>query len=641
MTGAFVKLVCKGSRGYPESPVIRPDPCPPLIVGATANGVDAGKCDCRADRASCLACLYFRWSLPSTGTFCVELISGLMLLITAGCQDSDSDVRPRVQNAGQVTTEAVFKTSARFADVTSDSGVHFVSQNGAEAGHFSILETLGAGVAMIDYDRDGWTDLVFPGGGTYTAHPSPTGLPAAGYRNNGDGGYRDVSTVIGISTDRLYTHAAIAGDFDNDGWNDILFTGYGGLLLFKNQGDGTFSDVGSAAGLISTEWNTGAAWGDLNGDSFPDLYVVRYVDWSFRKNPRCDFGAGRDVCPPGQFDALNDILFMGNGDSTFRDASSDAGLVDGGKGLAAFTADLDVDGDLDIYVANDSTPNFLYRNDGNGIFEEVGIVSGTALNERAESDGSMGIDVGDFDRDGLPDIWVANYENQSYGLYRNNGDCLFQHVSSSRGITAVDALFVGFGTSFLDFDLDGDEDLIATNGHVMRTASSSQQQYPLLLENVEGERFVHVTEQAGDYFRQTHHGRGLAVGDIDNDGDEDVVITHIGAPAAVLENQSKTTGHWLVIELSGKLSARDAVGAAVTVTAGGRGVYQQQTSGTSFNSTADQRLYFGVGEVTEVSLDILWPSGARQSWQDIHADSVLLITEGREWQFISANEQSD
>ncbi len=568
------------------------------------------------------------------------LISGLALLLAAGCHNSESDVPSRNQNPAQVTPDAGFTTSARFADVTAESGVDFVAQNGAEAGHFSILETLGSGVAMVDYDRDGWVDLMFPGGGTYTAQPSPTGLPAAGYRNNGDGTYRDVSTVTGISTDRLYSHAAIVGDFDNDGWSDILFTGYGGLLLYRNHGDGTFSEVSRAAGVVSTQWNTGAAWGDLNDDSFLDLYVVHYVDWSFRNNPRCEFGGGQDVCPPGQFEALNDVLFFGNGDSTFRDASDDAGLVTGGKGLAAFTADLDVDGDIDIYVANDSTPNFLYRNDGTGLLEEVGIVSGTALNERAESDGSMGLAVGDFDRDGLPDIWVANYENQSFGLYRNSGDCLFQHVSSSRGITAVDALFVGFGTSFLDFDCDGDEDLIATNGHVMRTAAGSQRQSPLLLENLGGERFVHVTEQAGDYFRQTYHGRGLGVGDIDNDGDEDVIVTHIGDRVSVLENRSAARGNWLVIQLAGQNGARDAIGTSVTVTTGGHVLYRQQTSGTSFNSTADQRLFFGVGKAAEVDLEIHWSSGERQSWKNVRTDTVLLITEGREWHAIRAGAQS-
>jgi hypothetical protein len=567
----------------------------------------------------------------------------LLALATAGgCGNRVKPASGPVAAAEETprASSVAVETLARFTDVADSRGVKFMFRDGQEAGHFSILESLGGGVALFDFDGDGSLDIFLPGGGTFGENKEILGRPAALYRNGSDRSFLDVTRVAKVHEAPHYSHGTAAGDYDNDGFADLLVTGYGGLQSFHNHGDGTFVDAAQDTGLSDALWSSSAAWGDLNGDGVLDLYVAHYVNWSFDNHPFC---AGndkqREVCPPKTFEGLPDILYFGVGDGTFRDGSAEAGLMPAGKapevsmfdcdkGLGVLLADVDLDGDLDIYVANDTVPKFLYRNRGDGVFDEVGGQSGAALSDSATADGSMGLDIGDFNNDGLPDLWVANYERESLALYRNEGDCQFLHVSRSTGVTAVGSLFVSFGTLFFDFDRDGDEDIFVTNGHVIRyPISAPVKQLPLLFEN-RGGRFVNVAPVAGPYLAEPHLGRGVASGDIDNDGDIDLVLSPINEPTAVLINESSDRNHWLRVRLIGVKSQRDAVGAHVTlVTSAGRQT-RQVKGGGSYLSQSDLHCFFGIpGEATFERLSIRWPSGATLEFNDLALDRTLIAIE--------------
>ncbi len=543
----------------------------------------------------------------------------LLLVITLwGCghrnEQTDAPAASRIESKPTSQSMATAsKPGFQFVDRAAECGINFVARNGQEAGHLAILETLGAGVALLDFDADGTLDIFAVGGGEFDSTPAPVGLPLGLFRQIEPWRFENNADRAGCQAVSFYAHGAAVADFDNDGFRDILVTGYHGLELFQNLGDGTFIPIANRAGLLSDRWSTSAAWVDINGDGMLDLYVVNYVDWSFAKHPECEFFGKRDVCAPKSFEAQSDVLWLSRGDGTFEDFSERAGLQSGGKGLAVLAADLDVDGDVDLYVANDTTPNLFYRNDGAGHFTEVGIRSGTALGEGGEADGSMGVDVCDFNLDGLPDLWVSNYENQTYALYRNDGHGLFQHVSSVSGISTVGRLFVGFGTAAADFDLDGDEDLIATNGHVMRTTSiAPHQQRALLFENLGGGHFREVAESAGPFFSEPHMGRGLAVGDLDGDCDVDVVIAHMNHPLAVLENRSTGKLAPTSVRLIGTKSARDAIGARLLVPLEA----QKQTvrlvkSGGSYLSTSSYDIA-GLATSAAQSLRVAWPNSGRE-----------------------------
>ena len=534
------------------------------------------------------------------------------------------------------------ETLARFTEVAEASGVRFTFRDGQEAGHYAILESLGGGVALWDYDGDGRLDLFLPGGGRYGNNNEILGLPGALYRNAGECSFRDVTTVAGLQESQYYSHGTAVGDYDNDGFPDLVVTGYGGLTLFHNQGDGTCRETARAAGLTDTLWSSSAGWGDLNGDGVLDLYVAHYVNWSFDNHPFCPAqqnGNQREVCPPKRFEGLPDVLYFGIGDGTFRDGSQEAGLLpvgippevsmrDSDKGLGVLLADVDLDGDLDIYVANDTVPKFLYRNRGNGTFDEIGSQCGAALSDAATPDGSMGLDIGDFNNDGLPDLWVANYERESLALYRNDGNCQFLHVSRSTGVTAVGSMFVSFGTLFLDFDRDGDEDIFVTNGHVVRFPTNAPlKELPLLFEN-RGARFVNVAPSAGPYLSEPHLGRGVAGGDIDNDGDIDLALSPINEPTAILLNESPNQNHWLRVRLIGVRSQRDAVGAHLTlVTSAGRQI-RQVKGGGSYLSQSELHCFFGIPQDARIEkLLIRWPSGATQELGDVTPDRAITVIE--------------
>lgn len=487
-------------------------------------------------------------------------------------------------------------------------------------------------MAACDYDGDGDIDLFIPGGGGFGSNREIYGRAPGCFRNDGNWRFTSIVEKAGLVAPPYYSHGATAGDYDNDGFPDIIITGYRGLALFRNHGDGTFDfeDV-RRLGLNDQMWSTSAAWGDIDGDGNLDLYVVHYVDWSFDNNAKCNDANSdkKDLCTPERFEAQPHALYASHGDGTFHDASQSAGLRTDGKGLAVVIADMDIDGLVDIYIGNDTTPNFLYRNLGGLRLEEVGPVSGTSLNDQGFPNDSMGVDVLDYNLDGLPDLWVATFEDEDFALYRNLGNCLFRHVSRITGISASGGLYVGWGTAAADFDRDGDEDLFVSNGHVYRFPKRAPvKQLPLLFENLGTGRFVNVAKSAGETLAIEHLGRGLAAADIDDDGDGDIVLTPINEPVQLLSNESTGSGHWFGLKLIGTVSNRDAIGTLVRIETAAGNQMRQVKGGGSYASTNDLRVFFGIGSAISVTrLEIRWPSGIVQTFDKLRSDSLLTYVE--------------
>ncbi|HEX5270782.1 MAG TPA: CRTAC1 family protein, partial [Gemmataceae bacterium] len=532
---------------------------------------------------------------------------------------------------------------AWYRDVTAGSGLDFTYRNGEEADQFTILESLGGGVALIDYDGDGLLDVFLTGGGTFGGpdHKDILGRPCKLYKNLGGWKFRDVTEEAGLGGPWWYTHGAAVADYDRDGWPDLLVTGYGRLALFHNEPDGKggrkFVDVTEKLGLRDHAWSTSAGWADIDGDGWPDLYVCHYLDWSFDNNPPCSAvvpGRTRDVCPPTTFKPLVHALFHNEGGKSFRDVSAGQGFKAEGCGLGVVLADFNGDGRPDVYVADDGTNNLLFFNRG-GRLEEKGVAAGAALNEVGKYSGSMGVDAGDYDGSGRPSLFVTNFEGELHGLYRNRGGETFQHYSQAAGVAAIGRRFVGFGTAFVDVDGDGWEDLVIVNGHVLRyPAAGSALQTPMLLHNGErqGRRFFSdAGDRGGPFFRAPIMGRGLAVGDLDNDGRPDLVVSRSNAPAVLLRNEaaSEPAARWLGIRLVGR-DRRDIVGSAAVLEVGeGRRLTRFAKGGGSYLSASDPRLLFGLGESGKPGrLTVRWSWGAEQSWDGLESGSYWELREG-------------
>ena len=544
-----------------------------------------------------------------------------------------------------------------FRDVTEGSGLTAVFVNGEESNRYSILEVMGGGVAAIDFDGDGLLDLFFPGGGDFAgpAGRAIRGNPPKLFRNLGDFQFQDATASSGLSTladgqPWFYNQGAAAGDYDRDGWTDLLLTGYGRLALWHNEpgpnGGRVFRDVTQEAGLFGPHfWSTSAAWGDLDGDGFPELYVCHYLDWSLLNDPLCTgyrTNIPRDVCPPRQFQSKPHLLFRNRGDGTFENATPTAGLRQGGncgKGLGVLIADLDGDGKNDIYVCNDGEDNFLYLNRGGYgelRFEEKGLESGSARDINGMPNGSMGVDLGDPEGSGRPAVWVTNYENEFHAMYqlRAGRGLFFEHASSRMGLTAIGSKFVGFGTAFVDADLDGWEDLVIANGHVIRHSPTDNiRQRPVLFRNVPsstGRQFLDAPEEAGPYFSQPRVGRGLAVADLNNDGRPDLIISHINEPARILKNEAPSAQRWLGVRLVGN-ALRDVTGAKLTVETNAGKRVRWLAGGRSYLSSSDTRrvIGLGAGDLPE-RLIVEWPSGfpRRESWEGLASNQYHLIRQG-------------
>lgn len=548
--------------------------------------------------------------------------------------------------------------SPLFQDITERSRIAFTYRNGEEtADHYSILESLGGGVGLIDYDGDGLLDVFLPGGGGFEGADKRViaGAPCKLFRNLGGGRFQDATAAAGLeklanNRSWFYSHGVAVADVDRDGWSDVLVTGWGGVALLRNvptdpampTAGRRFEDVTANAGLATgITWSTSAAFADLDGDGWPDLYLCQYVDWSWKNHPSCHYdGKTPDVCPPRQFNGLTHKLYRNNTRGGFVDAGEAAGLVPGGptqsKGLGVAIADLDGDGKPDIYVANDTVDNFLYLNKsrpGSLRFEERGLGSGVARDDRGNSNGSMGIDIGDPERTGKPALWVTNYEGELHALYQNEsapGRPFFNFRSTAAGIGTIGQRFVGWGTAFLDADLDGWEDLFVANGHAIRhpTGSNSRRrQQPVYLANRSGKRFVDESVRIGDYFKTPRLARGIAVGDLDNDGRPDVVISHLNEPVAVLKGIGGEGLHWIGVRLEGHDRAC-TVGARVLWESEGQKQTRFAKAGCSYASSGDRRHLFGLGTATSGRLTVVWPDGSEQRFENLAVDRYYRVAQG-------------
>jgi hypothetical protein len=530
-----------------------------------------------------------------------------------------------------------------FEDVTSKCGIDFTYRNGEEAGNFAIIESLGGGVALFDFDRDGKLDIFFVGGGRYDA-TKVMGNPCRLYRNLGDWKFEDVSAKVGVTGPFQYAHGASAFDYDNDGWLDLLLTGYNRVTLLHNEPDAEggrrFVDVTSKAGLNDKLWSSCSAWGDLDGDGFPELYVSHYGDWGFDTNHPTDCtydGKTRDVCQPRRFKPLRHALYRNNGKGTFSDVSDKLTPKNLGRGMGVLLVDVDGDARADVYVANDTDDNHLYMNRGQAgelLLEEVGVFAGAARDERGNANGSMGVDAGDFDRSGRPSIIVTNYEGELPALYHNRTAAKakerFTYGTLYTGISIVTGAYVGWGTSFLDYDHDGWEDLMMVNGHAIRFPhKTDRRQKPILFRN-ENSQFKLTTNQGGKYFQEPHNARGAAFGDLDNDGKVDVVISHLNEPVTVLRNIAPTDGkHWVGIDLAGK-DNRDLVGARVVIESAGGKQTRFVKGGASFGCTNDRRLNYGLAGDSKIDkVTVYWPGGSSSEHSGVAPDDYWRITEGR------------
>ncbi|HEV8375066.1 MAG TPA: CRTAC1 family protein [Candidatus Polarisedimenticolia bacterium] len=498
----------------------------------------------------------------------------------------------------------------------------------------NMIETMGSGVCFLDYDGDGDADLFFvqsgpvPGAsGTRTGHVL--------YRNDGKGRFTDVSAAAGVAGTG-YGMGCAAADFDNDGDQDLYVTQFGPNLLYRNNGNGTFSEGGGKAGVAYPLWSTSAAFADYDADGRLDLFVANYVDFAMNNNKWCGDSIRkiRAYCHPDAYEGVPDVLYHNNGDGTFTDVTKKAGLTERwGKGLGAVFSDLDDDGDLDLYVAKDSVPNALYRNNGNGTFTDVTLDSGTGYSEDGKPEAGMGTDAGDYDGDGRFDLFVVHLSGEVNELYRNLGGLRFEVATYPAGIAEVGVLWVGFGTNFFDYDNDGDLDLYVANGHIVDNIplfndALSYAQRDFLLENTGTGRFKDVGRKHGAYFSKAFVGRGMALADIDADGDLDVVVSNNDQAAVLLRNDGGNAKHYLRLRLRGTRSNRDGIGAKVIVTAAGRKQVEELRSGTSYLSQNELVLHFGLGAAGRADqVEIRWPSGTRQLLRDVAADRTISIEE--------------
>jgi enediyne biosynthesis protein E4 len=533
-----------------------------------------------------------------------------------------------------------------FEDVTVQSGLATFHNRSGSPEKTTIIDTPGSGVALVDYDNDGWLDIYLLNGSTVAALKGSEPPPhAALFRNNHDGTFTDVTSKAGVANER-WGFGVAAADYDNDGWPDLYIANYGRNRLYHNEHDGTFSDVAEKAGVTLGGWSTGPSWGDYDHDGLLDLFVPGYVKYDVDHPPEsgeagvlpasCQFHGVRVFCGPRGLKGEADHLFHNNGDGTFTDVSAKAGVTDryGYYGFASVFVDVDDDGWVDLAVANDSVPNYLYRNRHDGTFEDVGYLSGFALSGEGREQASMGIGVGDYNRDGKVDFYVTSFSDDYNTLYRNEGDGSFSDVSARAGLGEVSLPFLGWGTGFLDFDNDGLLDILVANGHVFRNVEqqdwgSTWSQRPQLFRNLDGTTFHEVPPATGSGLAVVVPGRGAAFGDLFNDGHIDVVIDNIDSPPTLLRNAAKTGTHWLTLKLvGGAKSSRDAIGAKVFLTAGGVRQRVDVVSGASYSSSSDPRAHFGLGTSTTVEkLEVYWPSGAKQAVVVPGVDRILTIGE--------------
>lgn len=520
-----------------------------------------------------------------------------------------------------------------FADITQKAGIHFTHNNGAFGKKF-LPETLGPGVAFIDYDNDGWQDIFIANGTGWPGHPGHVSTPVL-YHNNHDGTFTDVTQKAGLAIP-MYGMGVAVGDYDNDGYDDLFVTAYGQNHLFRNNGNGTFTDVTKKAGLITApELSASAAWVDYDRDGHLDLLVTNYVQWSPQKDLYCTMdGKTKSYCTPETYPGASVRLWRNNSNGTFTDVTKKAGLYDPtSKSLGVTILDANQDGWPDIAISDDTQPNKLYINNRNGTFIEQGVAAGIAYSEDGVARAGMGIDAADYDRSGYPSLVVTNFSNQMIALYHNERNGLFVDVAPTSEVGRSSLLTLGFGCFFFDYDLDGWPDLYVADGHLDDSIERIQQRIhfaepPHLYHNLGGKGFQDVAATMGQSFNAARVARGAAYGDINNDGAPDVVITTNAGPAALFLNQG-STNHALRIKLIGTKSNRDGIGAEVQVKSATTTQKQMLRSGSSYLSSSELVLTFGLGSSTKAdAIEVRWPSGTVDHLNNVNADQIITIREG-------------
>jgi hypothetical protein len=530
--------------------------------------------------------------------------------------------------------------AARFTDITKQAGISFRHISSPEKKY--IVESMSGGVALFDYDNDGYVDIYFVNSLTLDLLKSGGKTRSALYRNNGDGTFADVTDKAGVG-DVGWGMGAAVGDYNNDGFDDLYVTCLGDNHLFRNNGNGTFTDITKRAGVNDPRWSTGAAFLDYDADGYLDLFVSNYVDFDVNHLP--EFGQGRLCqykgipvqCGPRGLRGAGDTLYHNNGDGTFTDVSVKAGVSDPGGyyGLGVVCSDFDGDGRTDIYVANDATPNFLYHNNGNGTFKEIGFTSGTSVSENGSEQASMGVTLADYDHDGRFDIFATNFSEEYNVLYRGAGADNFNDASYQAQVAQVSLPYVGWGTKFFDYDNDGWVDLFVANGHVYPQVENAKiateyRQRKLLHHNNRDGTFSEVAGSHGEALMEKRVSRGAAFGDIDNDGDVDIVVNDLDGPPQLLRNDGGNANNSVEIKTVGVRSNRDGTGARVKIVSGDLTQIDEVRSGASYLSHNDLRLHFGLEGRTKIDLiEVRWPSGVLDKITGLGVNKLLVLKEGQ------------
>ena len=524
--------------------------------------------------------------------------------------------------------------AVQFVDITAQAGITFKHVYSPEKKY--IVESMSGGVALFDYDNDGYLDIFLVNSLTVDLLKSNKRTRSALYHNNGDGTFTDVTDKAGVA-DIGWGMGVAVGDYNNDGFDDLYVTCLGPNHLLKNNGNGTFTDVTSKAGVGDPRWSTGAAFLDYDNDGKLDLFVTNYVGFdvnhlpAFGEGPTCQFKGVPVQCGPRGLPGAGDTLYHNNGDGTFTDVSKKAGVDDsiGYYGLDVVASDFDGDGRVDIFVANDSTPNYLYHNNGNGTFSEIGFESGVAVNGNGAEQGCMGVTLGDYDHDGRLDIFITNFDDEYNVLYRNVARNSFTDVSYDAGVAPVSLSYVGWGTKFFDYDNDGWIDLFVANGHAYPQRDHYRQRKLLHRNNRDG-TFSEVAMQCGSALAEERASRGTAFGDIDNDGDIDIIVNDLDGPPQLLRNDGGNRNNSVLVKTIGVKSNRDGIGARVKVVSGDLIQVDEVRSGGSYLSQNDLRLHFGLEKRTAVDLiEVRWPSGVVDTVTGVRANKIVTIKEGK------------
>lgn len=541
------------------------------------------------------------------------------------------------QQAAKPASAATGHTSpVRFTDITKSAGINFV-QDSTQTDEKYYLETMGTGVAWIDYDQDGLLDLYFVQSGATDAYKPAHPLRSVLYHNNGDGAFTDVTEKAHVGGEGHYGQGVAVGDFNNDGHPDLYVTGYGSAILYRNNGDGTFTDVSAQAGVADEgNWSTSAGWFDYDKDGWLDLVVTNYIDWSPKNNLWCgEHKPGyRSYCNPNNYRGQKTRLYHNNHDGTFTDVSDKSGVgKPESKGMSMVLADLNNDGWPDIAVANDTWPNFLFENNHDGTFSDVSLISGMAASEDGRYEAGMGIDAADVDGDGNLDIYITHLDFELNRLYHNNGDGTFSDATYSSGIGNKAILLSGVAAKFMDYDNDGWPDILQANGAMLDNVqlyhSLVSYKEPLLMfHNLGHGKFEKVSESLGPDFNRPMAGRGLATADFLNDGQVGIAVNCRGESPLILRNEG-SPNHWVEIQLIGTKSNRDGIGALLKLSSGGVIQVDQSKGGTSYMSASDPRIHFGLGKRSKIeSLQITWPSGRVDKLTNVPIDSIVAVKEG-------------